>query len=667
MCGVKEEEMPLSIRKKILLALLAVALVPLIAAGFITYRVAERSLKSEVIAGLSSLSESTLENFADHIRGKKELVTMLSQTPVVINAMAWYEWASKQKDAELDYDSLDVQYRPLLGVYNQSGFSGIYLITTSGDIVFSYLRKEDIGMNLFKGLYKDTELASVYKKAKASSKTEVSQFKVFPLTKKPATFIAAPLRAGKRVMGFVAFKLDTMAIYKYVRDYTGLGRTGEIVLAQLDGKNIVFAAPLRHDHAAAFKRKVRIGSKVALPMQHALNREEGAGISIDYRGKSIVAVWRYFAPMHLGFVIKQDTSEAFSSVKDIRRWFLIIGGVTVLFVMIISAMVAKSIARPIKALHEGAEKIGAGDLSYRVGTLSKDEIGQLSRAFDEMTVNLGRITASRDDLDKEIAERKRAEQGLKKSEERLREYSKNLEKIVEERTGDLKAIQRQLLVKEKLAAIGQLSSSVGHELRNPLGVIGNSVYYLNMKLKDRDANISKHLDILAREVRRSNRIISDLLDFSRARPPHLRSGDINALLRETLDGTAIPENITLDLDCSGAVPAFSFDSDQIHQLMVNLITNAFQAMPDGGTLCVRTGARGGFAEISVEDTGVGIPAEDMEKIFEPLYTTRARGTGLGLSIVKGIVERHGRTITVESKAGEGTVFTVRLPMEREDA
>jgi len=235
---------------------------------------------------------------------------------------------------------------------------------------------------------------------------------------------------------------------------------------------------------------------------------------------------------------------------------------------------------------------------------------------------------------------------------------------VEERGCELTSIQAQLLVKERLAAIGRLSSSVGHELRNPLGVIGNSVYYLNMKLKDRDDNISKHLGILEREVRRSNKIISDLLDFSRARSPELRPGDINCLIRETLEDIKIPENITLDMDGMGDLPVFLFDADQIHQVIVNLISNALQAMTDGGTLSIRTGASGGFAVISFEDTGVGIPSEDLKKIFEPLYTTRAVGTGLGLSIVKGVAERHKGTITVESKAGEGAVFMVRLPLER---
>jgi len=656
--------MPLSIGKKILLSLMAVSMIPLIVTGFIVARVAERSLKDEVIGGLTSLSESTRGHLVDYVADNENIASLFSHTPVVINSMENFNKDFARAGGPESYAAIERRYRHSLEFLSNNGFNGLYLITTSGDIVFSLSKKEDVGRSILIGPYKGTEFASVFKRVRETKKTAISEFKVFPLTKQPAAFIVAPVMKDKKVLGFLALKLATKGLYKHVKDYTGLGKTGEIVLAELDGENIVFAAPLRHDPKAAFKRKVRIGSKEALPMQHAIQRQKGSGISIDYRGKKTIAVWSYFAPLRLGLVIKQDTPEAFASVADIRKWALVVGMITLILVMTLSALVAKSIARPIKKLHEGVEKVGAGDLSYNVGTSSRDEIGQLSRAFDDMTTNLGRITASRDDLDKEIAERKRAEGGLRESEGRLRDYSKNLEKTVEQRTDELKSIQAQLLVKERLAAIGRLSSSVGHELRNPLGVIGNSVYYLNMKLKDRDGNISKHLGILEREVRRSNRIISDLLDFSRARSPELRSGDINGLIRETLEDIKIPENITVDMDGMEDLPAFLFDADQIHQLIVNLITNALQAMADGGRLCIRTGARGGFAVISFEDTGVGIPAEDLKKIFEPLYTTRAVGTGLGLSIVKGIVERHNGTITVESKAGEGTVFTVRLPLER---
>ncbi|MFQ5353995.1 MAG: HAMP domain-containing protein, partial [Thermodesulfobacteriota bacterium] len=478
--------MKLSIGKKILLSLLVVALVPLIVAGLITYRATEESMQQEVLSGLSALSESTLEHFVDYVNEKKSMVALLSNTPVIIKALEEYESALKKEHGRDDSAVLDRSYRLLLEFYTYLGFSDLYLLSASGDVVFSLLEKGLVGHNILRGHYRDTELAGVFKRTKVTLKTEVSEFKIFPPTEKPAAFISSPVMKGREVVGFMAFKLDTEGLYRHVRDYTGLGETGEIVLGELDGENILFVAPLRHDPHAAFTRKVRIGSMAALPMQHALNKEDGEGISIDYRGKRTVAVWRYFAPLGLGLVIKQDASEAFSLFGNLRRWFLIVGTLTVFFVLAVSALAARSIARPIRALHEGAERVGEGDLACRVGTSSSDEIGQLSRAFDDMTSNLQRITASRDDLDKEIAQRREAEKGLKHSEERLLEYSKTLEDKVEKRTTALKGLQKELLIKEKLAAIGQLSSSVGHELRNPLGVIGNSVYYLNMKLKHSD-------------------------------------------------------------------------------------------------------------------------------------------------------------------------------------
>jgi len=650
------------------LALLAVSLLPLMVAGAVAYRAAERAMKDEVLAGLSALSASTFEHFVDYVDEKEAIVTLLAQTPTVINAMGWFEWASNQEDIDQDYASLDVQYRPLLELYSGSDFNGIYLITTSGDIVFSLTRKEDIGQNLLSGAYKDTELAVVFKRVSMSSKTELSEFKVFPFTKEPAAFIASPLWAGKRVLGFVAFKLDTPGLYKHVKDYTGLGRTGEICLGTRRNGHILFVAPLRHDPEAAFRRRVPLGSPLATSLQRATNKESGSGIVLDYRGKKTVAVWRYFEPLDLGFVVKQDVAEAFASIWAIRKWAFIIGGFTLIFVMLVSAFVAKSIARPIKKLQMGVARIGAGDFSQMVGTDSNDEIGRLSRAVDEMTRNLSRITASRDELDREIEERKRAERGMRESQERLREYSKDLEVMVERRSAALRDVQRQLIQKEKLAAIGQLSSSVGHELRNPLGVIGNSLYYLRMKLKDRqnNDNIAKHLDIMAREIRRSNRIISDLLDFSRASAPQLRQGSINTLIRDTILDMRSGGNVTVDMDLSKDIPPFPFDPDQIRRVILNLVTNAYQARPSSGKLYIVTGVQDGFAMISFKDTGEGLRTEDLPRIFEPLYTTRAVGTGLGLSIVKGIVERHGGYVSVESKVGEGSVFTVKLPVEKKE-
>jgi len=251
----------------------------------------------------------------------------------------------------------------------------------------------------------------------------------------------------------------------------------------------------------------------------------------------------------------------------------------------------------------------------------------------------------------------------KKSEEKIKNYSKRLEEMVEERTKALKDAQEQLVRQEKLAVIGQLASGVGHELRNPIGVIGNSTYYLNMKLKDVDDKTKKHLDILQREVLRTNTIITDLLDFSRVKPPAFEEADLNNIVKETISTTEVPENITLETKLDEKLPRISVDADQIGRVIMNIASNAVGAMPEGGRLAIKTVVKKDFVEITFKDTGEGITKENLQKIFEPLFTTKAKGIGLGLAIVKGIVEGHKGEIEVESKVGKGSTFIIKLPAQ----
>ncbi|MEE8168504.1 MAG: ethylbenzene dehydrogenase-related protein [Candidatus Hydrothermarchaeales archaeon] len=239
-------------------------------------------------------------------------------------------------------------------------------------------------------------------------------------------------------------------------------------------------------------------------------------------------------------------------------------------------------------------------------------------------------------------------------------YSTELETKMEE----LRKSQAKLLGAEKLASIGQLTASIGHELRNPLGVIKNISYYLDMKLGDRDEKIKKHLRLLDEELVRSNEIISDLLDFSRGIEPTLHDVDINPVVGEALLRATIPGNIEVSTNFEDASPKVSVDSEHIVRVFMNIISNAVQAMPEGGSLRIRTVKKDDFIGIEITDTGVGIPKEDVGKVFEPLFSTKAKGIGLGLAISRQIIERHGGSIEVESVLDSGTTFIVKLPIKR---
>lgn len=257
-------------------------------------------------------------------------------------------------------------------------------------------------------------------------------------------------------------------------------------------------------------------------------------------------------------------------------------------------------------------------------------------------------------LEKEVTERKKAEEELKK-------HRDHLEELVEERTKELKEAQGQLIRKEKLAVIGQLAGSVGHELRNPLGVIGNSIYYLNMILKHPDKKVIKYLNILKREIKKSNDMVSDLLDFSKVQSPSLTKSNLNTLIGDTIAEIKIPEQINFEMELDEKLPQIPLDPEKIQRVIQNMISNAIGAIPEQGKLEIKTRKSDDFAEIIFRDSGEGIPKEKLNKIFEPLFTTKAKGIGLGLAIVKNIIDHHNGKIEVESKVGKGTTFFIKLP------
>jgi signal transduction histidine kinase len=228
---------------------------------------------------------------------------------------------------------------------------------------------------------------------------------------------------------------------------------------------------------------------------------------------------------------------------------------------------------------------------------------------------------------------------------------------------DIREAQEQLLRQEKLAVLGQLAGGVGHELRNPLGVIKNLVYFLNMALETQDPEIKRTLKLLEKEVATAERIINSLLDFARARPPLRRKVDIRKILSRVLSRIGIPENIKVEYPEVESLPRVLADPDQLDQVFGNIILNAFQAMPRGGQLMIKTETQEpGWVAVSIADTGVGIPGENIEKIFEPLFTGKAKGIGLGMAISKTFVESHGGSIKVQSQPGKGSTFTVKLPI-----
>lgn len=255
----------------------------------------------------------------------------------------------------------------------------------------------------------------------------------------------------------------------------------------------------------------------------------------------------------------------------------------------------------------------------------------------------------------------------------LQQYYERLEDMVAERTHELEAAQQALRQQERQAMLGQLAAGVGHELRNPLSVMTNAVYYLRLIQPQADAKITEYLDIISAEIKKSSRIIQGLIDLTRSKQAEPREIVIPELLAVVLAGLERPENITVQQRTSPDLPLAWADPLHMDQVFSNLVLNAYQAMPNGGQLTVEAAwvedwSWPGTTEplpalfVRVQDTGIGIADDMIDTIFEPLFTTKTHGIGLGLAIAKNLVEANHGCIKFESTEGQGTTFTVWLPI-----
>ncbi|MGD9212722.1 MAG: ATP-binding protein, partial [Desulfobacteraceae bacterium] len=269
-----------------------------------------------------------------------------------------------------------------------------------------------------------------------------------------------------------------------------------------------------------------------------------------------------------------------------------------------------------------------------------------------------------------ISKRKRVERELEK-------YRNHLEHLVKERTLELQIAQDELLKREKLAVLGQLTATVSHELRNPLGVIRTSTYYLQRRIKDRNEKIDKHLLRIDEQVGICDRLVEDLLEYTRGKVSDRIKCDINALVEEALNQMSISREVKVVRKLAMELPLVLMDPDKMRRVMINLIQNAVIAVTERKktvseeeksnsyepTLHVTTSSNSKAISIEITDNGIGMDKETAEKAFDPLFTTRARGTGLGLAIVKKILEEHGGTVSLESKLSQGTKIKFNLPIK----
>jgi signal transduction histidine kinase len=396
----------------------------------------------------------------------------------------------------------------------------------------------------------------------------------------------------------------------------GLGAGGEALLMDQDRWIL---ASLKHslsDGSRPRPLEYQLQTEAAERATQSDPGEHGVIEALDYRGVPVLAAYRNIvvAPgLRWGLVVKRDRAELYAPLWEELRDSLWLGLAGIAAAMAMTVLVARTVTRPILALAATAQDVSHGDLNARAPVTTRDEVGMLAATFNDMI-------------------------------QRIQDW------------------QQALVRQERMAALGHLTATVSHEIRNPLGTIRTSLFVVSQRIRGKGLGVEAALDRMERSIARCDAIIVELLDFGRIRPLDRETTDADSWLAALLDEQDIPPHVTVTRDLASGV-RLPLDRERLRRCLVNLLTNASHAMePAGGRLVVASRAEDSRLVVRVSDTGCGISPGHLQKIFEPLYSTKTFGVGLGLAIVKQIVDQHEGTIEVESQPGHGTTFTVRLPI-----
>ncbi|HSD82801.1 MAG TPA: ATP-binding protein [Anaerolineae bacterium] len=450
----------------------------------------------------------------------------------------------------------------------------------------------------------------------------------------PYLFTSAPVRdAQNELVGvmLVGTRLSTLSADLKIQT------SADIVLLDRQGQLLDTTLPEAEGGYAELERAAATVGPIESAVTHDLQLY-GRGYQIAFTPLLI----RQKTVGNAGVVLSNDYLVDTQATS--RNTFSLIFAFITVAVIILGYLLSTSIARPILRLRALSQAVAAGDLNQKTQLVRPDEIGELAEAFDTMTQHL-----------------------RERTDEAARLYAETVQRNAElaEINVRLQDTQQQLVQSEKLAAVGQLTAGIVHDVKNPLAVIKGLAETLQEE-PGLQAYAKKDLGVIRESASKANQIVSDLLTFSRQSTPEMKHQDFKATVEAALRITAYLTR-KAHVQVITALPEqavyVTYDAQQIEQVLINLIQNAIQAMSQGGTLRVSLSQANEAIALAVQDTGSGIPPENLRRIFDPFFTTKpeGEGTGLGLSVSYGIIGRHHGRIDVESVVGEGTTFTILLP------
>ncbi|MEO7931742.1 MAG: PAS domain S-box protein [Chthoniobacterales bacterium] len=387
-----------------------IGLLPLLITGSLAFNYASRSLRQQVMSNLQVVADSKAQRIEDYLVSRIVDVTGNSRRPSLLAHLDELSNTFHKDRNSPEYTAAarnaGISFRPYVELNN---YDNVLLVDASGDVIFSHFPTAELGANLRTAPYQDTPLGNVFENVSLLLTTEISDYAVDAATGDQKAFVAAPIFKNGLLVGTLMLRINNRELFEIAKDYTGLGETGETVIGRLNGNSIMFMTPTRHDPQAAFRRSISGGVRNGHPLHEAVHGNNGIGQVVDYRGKEVLAAWKYLPTLRCGLVVKLDAAEAFAPIRALSKLYLVLGTAILFLITLLAPLVARYLAAPLRVLAQTTRAFSAGETTRRAHVNSSDEIGDLAAAFNQMAdqiqQQLTALSRDRDELEVRVAER----------------------------------------------------------------------------------------------------------------------------------------------------------------------------------------------------------------------------------------------------------------------
>jgi PAS domain S-box-containing protein len=410
---------------RLMLGFLLLSPLPLDGLAWLYVHAFERTLQESALGNLSSLADKKADQINTYINERLTDGQLLAKSSAAVDTLQAHSVLQADASSAERYRIEQQAYRNYFHtLFERVGYYDLLLTDAAGNVVFSIKHEADLGTNLNTGPYRDTALANAHREAIALLDMQVTQAQPYaPSAERAAIFIVAPVLKESKLIGTLALQMDMDKLTTVTSDTTGLGETGETVLAQIEGNQALYVGALQRLPEAAFHYRVPLGDKMDISMQSALAGGHGKGVTRDYAGVGIIAAWRYLPALRWGMVVKMDASEAFAPLYRLQKLTLVALGFLLLIAGLVALLLGRWLVAPIRQLIIATEQIAGGDLHRRAPLAGCDEFRQLAVSFNIMS-------------------------------EHLHFHYADLERQVEQRTAEIRSAMEQLNDAQHIAQIG---------------------------------------------------------------------------------------------------------------------------------------------------------------------------------------------------------------------